>query len=995
VGDRIVTRRNDRTNSAGGRFVANRDVWQVTAIHDDGAVTAARIDPDRDQVIAEHQLRLAADYVAGDVQLEYAGTVHCGQGGTRAVSHAIITGATTRQALYVALSRGRDDNRAYVVSSQPEGADLDGMAQDPLAVLAAILERDEQPSETAAIVTRERLAEEERSLATLFPIWQDLVAAANRARWQAAVAAAAGAEPGRAMVASAAWPTLAARLRIIDTAGVDSAAALAAAAAARTLRGSGDVAAVLHWRLRHTEAAVADTAADTFAEISPPGAGDYRTVIAEVAAAMDARSAELGRRVAADSPAWTGELGPQPDDPDSAEAMEWRRRAAVVAGYREAFGLDRGDRLGHHHGDGPAPDPIGMSPPPGRPDAARWWRQAATALHRTQAATLADLPDEHLEAIVDQARRAEQAAPPAVETQLRAASAELREQRTAHGEAIAIVRPAAGEAGTAVEALEATVADLEVSHRRRQQWRDGNTELHSRGQAAAAELAARAAARASWPHWDMDLEALQAEVANVAEQLAAAQLVVHRRQRQAGRWQDSVDELGSELAEVTDGRPETTAAEAVVAAETVAAARIDNLRQSLAETRLGRPVLRGAERDQATVELTNLVNHNPAIRVAGPGREQRWATIIDLGRGVDRRRAAGLTRQLDQAAAGVTENTGIAAAAAVHVEERQERYDTLAAELARRSQRRPDGPQESPGPGPRAAELGDPPTVPVAAETAWEAVAAPGAVAVDDRGDDDERRRRWPLCDMDLTELRSALVRADTALRRTADAARWHETVRAECEDEAASLTREQTRLVITSPDVSIAEHTIDGERDQAARIDELRATLGRNRLARPALPRVTREELSEDLNRLLNTNPALRFDSVLREERWATIMGQATEKGQQRLADVASRLQEAKTGAGQHEALAAQARADLPALRERYDTLRVEFERRDAHGTRTATAAKTIGSPGAAAGSAHETPDDRVTDTEHISVDALPIRHQQMLLPDVAPAATETITPA
>ena len=813
------------------------------------------------------------------------------------------------------------------------------------------------------------------------------------------------------MVASEAWPTLAARLRIIDTAGVDSASALAAAAAARALAGSEDVAAVLHWRLRHTETALAATAtAATFAEISPPGADEYRSMIAEVAAAMDARSAELGQRVADNPPSWAGELGPRPDEADSEAGAEWRRRAGVVAGYREAFALDRAERRQRHDRDQPADDPIGWPPPPGRPDAARWWRRAATALNRSHPATLADLPDEHLEAIVDQARRAEAAAPAAVEAQLREASAELRQQRTAHGEAITAADPAAAEeTARSVAGLEAKVAGLERSRLRRQQWRAANTELHSRAQAAAAELAARAAARASRPHWDMNLDALRSAVADVAEQLAAAQQVVQRRRNQAARWQESVDELSAQLAELTDRRPETTAAEAVVAAEQKAAARIDNLRRSLAETRHGRPVLRGDDRDQATVEVTNLVNRNPAISVADAGRDERWATIIDLGRGVDARRAAQLGRQLDQASAAVAENTGIAAAAEADVEDRQERYDTLHAELERRSQPRPDRPYPTAGPAPAATQsAGQPEGVIPRSEqepAPSQAAPSPNAVAVADDEDHEARRRRWPLWDMGLTELRSALVDADSELRATAEAARRHETVRRQCEQEAEVLTREQTRLMTTRPDVSIAQHTIDGERDMAARIDDLRATLGRNRLARPALPRAAREELSEELNRLLHTNPALRFDPVLREERWSTIMARATEKGQERLADVATRLHQANSGAARHEGLAAQARADLPGLRQRYDTLRAEFERRDPHDqTPTPTPATSVHSPAATHPTQKATADtvtDTDTDTEHVtataadsSLDAVALRHEQMQLPDMAPA-TETITPA
>jgi hypothetical protein len=67
-----------------------------------------------------------------------------------------------------------------------------------------------------------------------------------------------------------------------------------------------------------------------------------------------------------------------------------------------------------------------------------------------------------------------------------------------------------------------------------------------------------------------------------------------------------------------------------------------------------------------------------------------------------------------------------------------------------------------------------------------------------------------------------------------------------------------------------------------------------------------------------------------------------------------------------------------------------------------TSTSAKAVDSPAGATPSAHKTATETVTDTEHVaataansSIDALPLRHEQLQLPDVAPAATETITPA
>ena len=70
LGDEVVTRDNDRFNRTGdGRFVANRDTWTVTAISDIGGVRVAR--PDTGDTV-----ELEPGYVAEQVQLSYAGTIH-------------------------------------------------------------------------------------------------------------------------------------------------------------------------------------------------------------------------------------------------------------------------------------------------------------------------------------------------------------------------------------------------------------------------------------------------------------------------------------------------------------------------------------------------------------------------------------------------------------------------------------------------------------------------------------------------------------------------------------------------------------------------------------------------------------------------------------------------------------------------------------------------------------------------------------------------------
>jgi len=229
VGDQVVTRLNDRRNrTSDGGFVANRDEWTVRAVTPGAGLNVTRHDSD-------HSVILDADYVAGRVQLAYASTIHAAQGGTRDAAHVVITARSTRTSVYVGLTRGRVENHAYVACSRPEGADRDGPAEDPVAVLAAILERPDPPESTAAVAVQQQEADRAGSLATLFPIWQDLLAPAGVRDAYYVVAAAAGKHVAEATMKSPAWPALAARLRRLHAAGVDPDVALASLDALRAV----------------------------------------------------------------------------------------------------------------------------------------------------------------------------------------------------------------------------------------------------------------------------------------------------------------------------------------------------------------------------------------------------------------------------------------------------------------------------------------------------------------------------------------------------------------------------------------------------------------------------------------------------------------------------------------------------------------------------------------------------------------------------------------
>lgn len=137
VGDHVATRRNERRLAVnGGRdWVKNGDGWRVLATHVDGSLTV------------EHRIHrgrsvLPADYVAEQVELDYARTIRRAQGLTVDHAHLVVTPQLTREELYVGVSRARRGTYLYVASMADDRPDhLPDMAGATRDVLTNIIER--------------------------------------------------------------------------------------------------------------------------------------------------------------------------------------------------------------------------------------------------------------------------------------------------------------------------------------------------------------------------------------------------------------------------------------------------------------------------------------------------------------------------------------------------------------------------------------------------------------------------------------------------------------------------------------------------------------------------------------------------------------------------------------------------------------------------------------------------------------------------------------
>ncbi|CAL8978573.1 ATP-dependent RecD-like DNA helicase [Cellulomonas sp. T2.31MG-18] len=193
VGDRIVTRLNNRHLAAPGGYVRNGDLWDVQHVHPDGSLTvaAARTRLARRGVVgtagSQHTtpVELPAAYVADHVELAYATTTHRAQGITVDRAHVLTHAGMSRENLYVAMTRGRDTNHLYVATDTLD-TDCDTLP-DPHAALDAhdILTRiltttGAEQSATAITAARQ---DDATSLRRLEPIARTLYADAAQARW--------------------------------------------------------------------------------------------------------------------------------------------------------------------------------------------------------------------------------------------------------------------------------------------------------------------------------------------------------------------------------------------------------------------------------------------------------------------------------------------------------------------------------------------------------------------------------------------------------------------------------------------------------------------------------------------------------------------------------------------------------------------------------------------------------------------------------------------
>lgn len=179
VGDTIITRRNDRRLRNRHGWVRNGQTWTITAVRDDGSVT---IRPPGTRF--GNSIVLPADFVAEHVDLGYAVTAHRVQGLTTDTAHVLVEPTTPRENLYVAMTRGRESNRAYVIFDRPDDHAEPHPGDNPDATARTVLYGVLQHSGTELLAHETITAEQDQwgSIAQLAAEYET-IAAAQHDRW--------------------------------------------------------------------------------------------------------------------------------------------------------------------------------------------------------------------------------------------------------------------------------------------------------------------------------------------------------------------------------------------------------------------------------------------------------------------------------------------------------------------------------------------------------------------------------------------------------------------------------------------------------------------------------------------------------------------------------------------------------------------------------------------------------------------------------------------
>ena len=352
IGDTVITRRNDRRLRTRRGWVRNGDRWIVTDVWTDGSMVLQCAGRAWGATVL-----LPADYVAEHLDLGYAVTSYRAQGITTDTAHVLVDSGMTRENLYVAMTRGRDANVAYVAVDKLDATHEvphpgDNNEATGRSVLYGVLHH--VGAELSAHETIVSEQESWGSIAQLAAEYETIAAAAQRDRWVALISSS-GLTTAEAVGAidSESFGPLTAELRRAEANHHDVDALLPRLVRARGFKDAEDIAAVLHHRVAAASARPAGAGrvrrsprliVGLIPEASGHMSDDMRRALDERRDLIEQRGdAVLDTALATGTP-WIVELEEVPTD--SRQLAAWRSSARVIAAYRDRYRITDASALG-------------------------------------------------------------------------------------------------------------------------------------------------------------------------------------------------------------------------------------------------------------------------------------------------------------------------------------------------------------------------------------------------------------------------------------------------------------------------------------------------------------------------------------------------------------------------------------------------------------------------------------------------------------------------
>lgn len=346
-GDVVITRHNDRRLTLGTGWVKNNDRWIVTATQDDGTLTIRR-----ERSRWRTTITLPANYVADFVDLGYAITAHRAQGATVDTAHAVVASPQmTREALYVAMTRGREANNVYVATDEQhleEHQYREDLQMTARSVLYGILQHS--GTELSAHETGTSEHNDWYSIRQLAAEYETIAQVAQHERWATLLSK--GGLPEASideLVTAESYGLLSTELRRLEADGHDVDNLLPRVVAAGNLENVEDLGSLLRYRIRRVANRYrpSEQRRQLMVGLVPRAIGVSDAGMSEALAQREHqiqnRTRALLTVVTADPHSWAHSIGLSTETITQTGVGD---RIAVIVAYRDRYGISGRHPLG-------------------------------------------------------------------------------------------------------------------------------------------------------------------------------------------------------------------------------------------------------------------------------------------------------------------------------------------------------------------------------------------------------------------------------------------------------------------------------------------------------------------------------------------------------------------------------------------------------------------------------------------------------------------------